>query len=251
MKSLLLGFLIFNFSILILQCGLDIEDPTPPSAPVWVQKSLPEEWPERGIDAYEGGGIFLEWEPVADENILAYLIYRAELFDYNDSMGDYRTVIIIENQPNTDLGYIDTEVQRGVKYFYKLKSEDNSENKSDYSDSIAYSLLHEPNPGELSPNGFQVRLNDERQLRWRYYFWGEAENYCLTILTANNDLVSREILMPQNYLGSPQTWDIPDAIVLISGHIYKWRIDASAKFIGELETEGSESPWATFVYLDG
>ena len=52
--------LTFSLSLLTIQCGLNIEDSTPPSPPVWVQKSLPEEWPEPGIDAHESGGIFLE-----------------------------------------------------------------------------------------------------------------------------------------------------------------------------------------------
>jgi hypothetical protein len=34
--------------IVLIGCGFDVEDPTPPSPPMWVEKSLLEEWPERG-----------------------------------------------------------------------------------------------------------------------------------------------------------------------------------------------------------
>jgi hypothetical protein len=250
MRFWLLTLLTFNFSFLVISCGLDIEDPTAPSPPQWVQKSLPEVWPERGVDAYEGGGIFLEWEPVTNENIVTYMIYRAELFNRKDSLGDYAILAIIETQSNTTLEYLDTEALREVKYFYKLRSEDNTENRSDYSDSVGYSLLQEPPLHEMRPNGIQIRLNLERQLRWRFVFSHESEYYCLTILTASNELVLREKLIPGNYLGSPETWVIPDTILLIYNQIYKWRIDASANYVDDLETAGSESPWATFFYAE-
>jgi hypothetical protein len=81
--------LFFQISFLFFQCGLDVEDPTPPPPPIWVQKSLPKEWPERGIDAHESGGISLEWESNFSEEIVAYNIYRATWYELNDSLGEY------------------------------------------------------------------------------------------------------------------------------------------------------------------
>ena len=93
---LLLSLIFFNF----ISCGLDIEDPTPPSTPVWVQKSLPEIWPERGIDAHESGGIFLEWEPNPEDDIEAYSIFRAERFEEDDSLGKYELLTVIPIETN-------------------------------------------------------------------------------------------------------------------------------------------------------
>ena len=102
----LFPLLTFNFAFLISACGLDVEDPTPPSPPVWVQKSLPEEWPEQGIDAHESDGIYLEWEPNPDEDITAYRIHRATLYAINDSLGDYGLLTTLELESTPRLEYI-------------------------------------------------------------------------------------------------------------------------------------------------
>ena len=132
----------FHFSLLISNCGLDIEDPTPPSAPHWVQKSLPEEWPELGIDAHESGGINLEWEsnPV-DEDVAKYYIYRATYFDINDSLSPYDLLMSINVESNRLCKYTDQWVSIGIRYFYKLRAENQSESISTFSDSITYLSL--------------------------------------------------------------------------------------------------------------
>ena len=142
-RPLMLGMILtINLSLLTFDsCGLDVEDPTPPGPPIWVQKSLPEEWPERGIDAHESGGIYLEWEPSSEENIIAYHIFRAEFFDENDSIGDYKLIHRMEVASRIGLNYIDSDIEFRTKYFYKLKAEDISENLGEFSDSLSYSLL--------------------------------------------------------------------------------------------------------------
>ena len=83
------SLLVCGFSLLILNCGLDVEDPIPPSPPVWVEKSFPEEWPESGIDAHESGGIYLEWEPNPEGDIVAYKIYRSVFDEIEGVQGEY------------------------------------------------------------------------------------------------------------------------------------------------------------------
>ena len=126
-RPLTLGLLL-SISSLLSACGLDIEDPTPPSPPVWVQKSLPEEWPERGIDAHESGGIYLEWEPNPSEGILAFHIYRAQWFEDIDSLGDYTLVAQIQNETMFGFNYVDLQVGFNqyfysffICYFYKIR----------------------------------------------------------------------------------------------------------------------------------
>ena len=122
----LLALLTLNFALLISACGLDIEDPTPPSPPVWVQKSLPEEWPERGIDAHESGGIYLEWYSQPEIEIMAYHVFRATWYETLDSLGDYELLASLERGSIGSTEFVDEEISILVRYFYKLKAENDS-----------------------------------------------------------------------------------------------------------------------------
>ena len=239
---------IFHFSFFIFTCGLDIEDPTPPSPPVWVQKSLPEEWPERGIDAHESGGIHLEWEPNSEENIGAYLIFRAEYFEQIDSTGELVLLFKLKSEPNTPLEYLDADVSIRMKYSYQLKAEDLSASQSLFSEAQEYKLLPSIPIGHMMPNGNNESLGVEKQLKWTYWYTSELEDYCLTLLTWSNDLIWREYFKPGNYVGGLDSRRIPESVILSDGQIYKWRIDTGANYVNGNETTGSESPWATFLY---
>jgi hypothetical protein len=240
--------IIFNFSFLVYNCGLDIEDPTPLSAPRWVQKSLPEEWPERGIDAHESGGIYLEWVPTLEHDIIAYFIYRAVFHNVNDSLGDYVLLNLIEAENLDDLSYVDSQVQRGIQYSYKVKSVNTSNNMSDFSEPLFYTLLPGLDAELMTPDGLTAEVGENRTLRWGYSNALEMEYYCLTILTIDNELISRVVFLPNNYSGVLEFWRIPTNIVLVPGNLYQWRIDIGAKYINGRETCGSESPWATFIF---
>jgi len=249
MRICLLMFFTFNFSLLIFNCGLDIEDPTPPSPPIWVQKSLPEEWPERGIDAHESGGIFLEWLSNPDEeNITSYYIYRAEYFELNDSIGDYELLINVSDSSIPQHQFVDRTVSLRVKYFFKLMAENFSQNFSAFSDSLAYTLLPTINAGTMIPNGFLEILGADRILTWNGNYYFDTEEYCVTILDNEDFIVFRTMLSPRNYLAGDETWIIPHEITLLSATVYKWRIDMGGQYIEDLESAGSESPWATFLY---
>jgi hypothetical protein len=246
-RPLTLGLL---FSSLIFQaCGLDIEDPTPPSPPIWIQKSLPEEWPERGIDAHESGGIYLEWEPNPKENIRVYLIYRAQYYDANDSLGYYDLLSRLEINETSSLSHLDSDVSLETQYYYRMKAEDEAGNRSVFSDSLSFSLLPQILIGRMSPNGLGDRLNSARNLFWSYDSEIEMENYCLTITDANGSFVHRQLFSPGNYVGGDESKELPASLILVSGEVYRWRIDTGAKYINDLETVASESHWATFLYM--
>jgi len=247
-KSWLATLLIFNFSFIILQCGLDVEDPTPPSPPIWVQKSLPEEWPERGIDAHESGGIYLEWESNLDEDIVAYNIYRATWYDVNDSLGDFDLLAHQAIDAINKLEYVDRVAVPRTQYFYQISSEDASGNMSDFSDSLSYSLMPHLNSELMNPNGQTIQLGGNRMLSWVYSYGIEMEEYNITILAEDDELVLRTVVLPGNYIGGTESWQIPESVSLESGQMYQWRIDTGAQYVGEHETAGSESAWATFLY---
>ena len=238
----------FHLSLLILSCGLDVEDPTPPSPPQWVPKSLPEEWPERGIDAHESGGIFLEWMSNSKDIIKSYFIYRAEHYPEFDSLGRYEQIFKLNVDTDTNFVYVDTAIKKGISYYYKLKALDLSDNLSSYSDSLSYNMLPQIGSNVMTPNGLLDSLNSVRTLNWYFAYFIQMENYCLTILDHNNELVCRSIFSPSNYVTGYEYWQIPDSIALDLGQIYKWRIEINAKYTDGVESAGSESPWATFVY---
>lgn len=248
MKYWLLIFFTFNCSAFISGCGMDIEDPTLPSPPVWVQKSLPEEWPERGIDAHESGGIYIEWLPSVEEDIAAYIIFRAESNNVEELLVDFDILTRIETDSNFDYTFIDNTVEERILYQYKLKAENSSGVLSGYSDSLIYTVLPQLTLNSMFPNGFDSLLNSERRLMWNYSYTLDMEDYGLTILSMDNNLVYRTTLIPGNYTDWSESMVIPDSIVLEFDERYLWRIDVGAKYVSGIETMGSESRWASFRY---
>jgi len=244
--------MLFLLSVLILTAcpGVDIEDPTPPSKPEWVQKSLPEEWPERGIDAHESNGIYLEWELNYDEDIVTTTIYRATWFEHNDSLGEYMYLAHIMQKASPATEYLDIWAYPGNTYYYKLRAKDASDNLSQFSDSVGYRLLTPVAVEKMIPNGKSDTLASNRYLSWVYHYSVEMEDYVITLLTDSNELLWRENLQPGNYTGGRENWIIPQEIALNSGSNYKWRIDTGADYKNSIERAGSESPWATFLYIE-
>jgi hypothetical protein len=241
--------LTFNLSLLTIQsCGLDIEDPSPPSPPVWVEKSLPEEWPERGIDAHELGGIVLEWESDLQEDIEAFEIFRAEYYEHIDSLGEFDEIARLESKSLAGLQFIDTQVREQKRYYYLIAAQDGADNYSDFSDTVNFSLLRGIELEMMMPNGVSDTLGNQKLLSWYYDYHIEMENYCITILDGNNELLVRSVFSPTAYIVEREYWEIPDSIYLISGQIYYWRIDADADYQGFHETSAAESQWASFLY---
>jgi hypothetical protein len=241
-----------HFSIFIFQsCGLDVEDPTQPSPPQWVQKSLPEEWPERGIDAHESGGITIEWKIEFSPDVVAYHIYRGIAQTINDSIFDFEFIARIVTFTDSIGTYIDRGAYEMSDYcFYKLKSENSAGQLSEYSDIASYFLLPAINRNSMIPNSASDTLGPSRTLNWVYPVYIGMENYCVTIIGMANELVERAIITPGNYVSGSESWQIPIDTEFNSGGIYRWRIDTGAEYVNERETAGSESQWATFIYIE-
>jgi hypothetical protein len=247
-RLLTLG-LFLSLSISTIQCGLDVEDPNIPLPPHWVEKSFPEEWPERGIDAHESNSIYLEWEQYPDFDIITYFIYRATYFARNDSLGEFELIFRFEANFESTLEYIDVDASIGVTYHYKIAAENISGVKSALSNSAVYSILPPLDINRMTPNGISDTLYTSRVLHWSYDYHIEMENYCITILTNTNQIVWRSLINPVNYTSNSESVCIPDTISLESNWIYRWRIDIGANYEKGIETSGAESPWATFLFL--
>jgi hypothetical protein len=247
---LTIGMLLtLNLSLLTFDsCGLDIEDPTPPATPKWIQKSLPEEWPERGIDAHESGGIYLEWSVAPEEEIVSFVLFRAIRFNEIDSIGEYEnrdSIAVISSRSTFE--YLDVEVLLRTRYYYIIRSEDIAGNYSEYSDTISYSILPIIESASMNPNGLESTLPLDRTLRWQMSYTSMLENYCLTILTSTNELVFRSIIAPKDYTGGLEWLEIPARITLEGNSNYKWRVDTGANYQDGYEHSGSESVWAIFA----
>jgi hypothetical protein len=250
-KSFTINLLISSFIVMVHilnSCGLDIENPNPPSKPQWVKKSLPSEWPEHGIDADESGGIYLEWLANVEEDIIAYEVYRSTWFDVNDSLGEYKLLSRLETESLSSLAYIDLSAQARIRYYFKLKAYNSSDSPSEFTDSISYKLLAPVSFRTMVPNGIAEVVNVDRYLSWTYSYYLEMENYSITILTQGNHFIARTIIQPVNYFGREEFWQIPTNIELEYGTIYKWRIDTGANYIHGTELTGSESAWAYFIF---
>jgi hypothetical protein len=240
----ILLFLIITFQ----SCGLDIEDSTPPTPPQWVEKSLAEEWPERGIDADGYEGIKVEWEGNPDEDIIAYMVYRATWHDLLDSLGEYELLAHLETESLTSLEFLDLSTRIKTRYYYKLKAIDSSDNTSTFSDSLTYMLLYSVLKSRMSPNARTAVLQANRSLYWGSSYHSTLQNYIVTLTSQEDELITRVVLQPIDYVGGDEVWRIPDEIELVDGMIYKWRVDKGAHYVSGRESSGSESVWAYFLY---
>ena len=249
-RSLTLRLLLtFSFSFFIFACGLDVENPTIPSPPIWVQKSLLEEWPERGIDAHESGGIYLEWELEQDNDIIAYKIYRTSYDAIIDSVGRFEQIFRLVGESMVTSEYIDMNLEVNKQYVYKLKSENISGDISPFSEPARFTLLPQINLTEMVPNGQSETLRQNAPVSWIYGYGIEMEDYIITIVSEQNEIITRSQFSPNNYTGGREYWRVPQNAPLIIGYVYKWRIDVGAHYFDGLETAGSESAWASFLYV--
>ena len=147
--------------------------------------------------------------------------------------------------------YLDEVVGSYVRYSYKLKAEGASGNLSEYSDSLTYMRIPEVNISNMNPNGLSTAVGSEIQLSWSLAYNIEFEDYCISLLTNDNQFLYRDNFQPTNYLGWLEHWDIPVDVELVPGTVYNWRVDTGANYIDDRETAGSESSWASFKYVGG
>jgi len=240
---LILGqIMIFNLH----SCGFDIEDPTPPPSPQWKQKSLPEAWPETGIDAHETGGIYLEWEAnLLDYEIKKYHLYRADFNEITELTANYELLITLDVESLGLNEFIDRSVDENAIYSYKICSEDASNNVSSFSDSVHYILLQSISISAMAPNGNIFEGVVDIEFQWEYNHDIPMENYTITILDGQGNLFTRSEFSPGNYIGEVEHWRVQDSIQFVPD-VYSWRIDMGSRYVEGYETGGSESPWATF-----
>jgi len=227
-------------------CGRNVEDPYPPATPKWVIKSSPCDIMERGIDAVpEDNFIRLEWHPNKEDDLGGYRIFRA------DSAVDREFALIanIDGMSGNmlDTVYIDMNVRLNVNYFYYIVAHDLSGNVSEASDTIRYRLI--PKPVPVSPSGF---TRDTIPL----FKWNDFSNYAYDYVIKIENTLNKKViwifrLIRPNYASFDQKVIYnKDRKALESslrrGVIYRWRVDAIAEEVGDIDIAGAESNWEYF-----
>ena len=243
-----LGLLLtFNFSLLIFSCGLDVEDPTPPSPPVWVQKSLPEEWPERGIDAHESQGIFLEWYVPEERFIQEFNLFRQE---GSDTSGyGLHEVIAAENFGNEVFTYIDKDAHFDNPNAYYLVALDESAVMSSPSDTVFYILTQSIHASTMTPQNGDI-LQANRTFNWASSIGMQFQSFVFSIINVENILIYRRVLQPRSYTGNNHSFILPGYIELTTGSRYAWRVDVHMDVESDVESGGGESPWVYFYAFE-
>ena len=135
---------------LFFACSSPIEDPDPPTQPVWVNKSSPDAIIEYGIDSDHSFGerIVLMWHQNFDKDLSSYNIFRGELFTNSNNISSiiYEKITTIDPTQNFGLDtlYYDENINKYTTYYYYLIVEDLANNKSVPSDTISYKLIRSP-----------------------------------------------------------------------------------------------------------
>jgi glycosidase/fibronectin type 3 domain-containing protein len=102
-----------SFPVLVLEASADAVPPDAPAALEIVRASL--------------SGVVLGWQPVEDDNLFAYRIYRTD--------DDGTSTMLAEVPANGEPRYVDANVAQGGKYVYAVSAVDGSLNESTQTDS--------------------------------------------------------------------------------------------------------------------
>ncbi len=242
--------IIFIGCILLVsvQCGKDIEDPVPPSTPVWVEKTAPESPVESGIDADPlGDYIVLQWHKNPDNDISGYELYRTSVS--SDSGFDHIADIDVFTSSGVDTFYIDDSVRLETNYFYYLRAFDIAGNKSPRSDTIRYQIIEKVDLTEPLGNIQELKPI----FKW-YDFSTVSYEYVIKII----NIKTKEVIWISR-LSRPNYGDLTQSVrynfdnqaiqaSLNSGSSYQWRVDAIALVDrNNVDLAGSESFWGYFA----
>lgn len=192
--------------------------------------------------------MFLKWEPHLNENIVAYVLFVAQYYQINDSLGEYGILKRTAFESMNRHTYIYSEVDTRSKYYYKIKAEDTPGNLGAFPDSTGYTLLPGLRPDLMNLNGITDTLHSKRQLHLNFPYEIDLEDYCLTIHSQSQESVTRSQWNPMNYIIGGEFWSIPDSLILTPNQIYKWHLDTGAGYMNGKESIGSESSWAIYIF---
>jgi len=244
-------FFLLVIFVLFSTCGKNLEDPDPPSRPQWVEKSLPYDTTESGIDADPNGDVIvLEWLTGTEEDLDFYRIYRAS--GSTESDFDLLDEMSADPVAGSENEYIDENVELDRIYFYFLRAVDQAGNLSPRSDTIEYKITQKVNI--LSPSGTISTVKPTFQ-------WADP------VSSSSEYVIRVEKISPNRVIWlagvTRQTYSVGETQSLVYGagtifHLaqselsrgvnYRWRLDAVTSFNRDnTEIAGSESNWGYFI----
>jgi len=242
---------LFIICLLFSSCGENLEDPDPPSRPQWIEKSLPYDTTESGIDADPNGDVIvLEWLTGNEDDLDSYRIYRTS----GSTEEDF--ILLDEMNANPVAGseseYIDENITVGSFYFYFIRAVDQAGNLSPRSDTLEYKITQKVNI--LSPSGTIATVKPTFQ--WADPVSASSEYVIRVEQFSPNRVIWLAGLTRQTYtVGEPQSLVYGAGTVfylaqseLSRGVNYRWRLDAVTSFNRDnTEIAGSESNWGYFI----
>jgi hypothetical protein len=242
-RKTILALILFSIG----NCGIDVEDAEAPEAPLWVKKSAPIDWPERGIDAHEGGQIFLQWNASRDEDVGEYLLYRSLSDSKKDTLKHTALIANIESNSMEIYSYLDNEINELDYYAYWLIALNDAGNRSMNSDTLYYSVMPSIYYDTMIPNSLSLPVIPPIQFSWNPGYWVEMliQDFTITIIREDGVMIIRERFAPSNYVSHVETWVLPNTFDL-EPSLYHWRIDVASDYHGDVEAQGGESEWAAF-----
>lgn len=258
-----------SFALIIGLIFMSCVDNPNISVPEFIEKSMPYELEETGIDAHYENAIYLEWEEPATreaEGILGYYLYRGTFQDGEYSFDKVANVVreSIGNINPSD-SYVDYTVNLDTTYYYYLRSYNDFGVSRETSDTAYFQLVYKANLysplGDVTDNKTRfyfsygsthiddisylyMRLfyNDNGAFRIKYFT--KSERYDLSngrfYVYLDNSNSHVHVLTDNLSIGD-------DGKRYLEKGQYKWRVDAvSTEPDGVAETQGSESNWGYF-----
>ncbi|MCF7805706.1 MAG: hypothetical protein K9N46_15975 [Candidatus Marinimicrobia bacterium] len=227
--------------LMLAACVTDIEDPEPPEPPEWVYPAVLGEFPREGVRPVAGeDALLLEWQPSQEADIAGYQIYRA------DSSLDVFEIVgtVEEKQGNLATEFQDTTVPIDTLVYYYLRAIDDSDNKSDPSDTLKFVLLQKSGLSQ-----FKEPPDQKPVLEWNISPPESNAGFYLVELAddSKNTLTVSPVIPRTSYARQAMdSWTVPDS--LEPGAQYFWRVYASGLLDEEDRPHAmSLSGWRTFT----
>ncbi len=247
------GIIGLSIVLLVLACNTGVENQDlPPGKVQLVSKTAEDSTLEKGIDAIAvvgennqiiKNGIFLEWHPLPDDDIVAYEIFRKE----KDSTGTFQKIAEVKKEfERLDTTFIDTAIVINRFYYYYVQARDEIGQEGPPSDKVGYLIV--PWPDLVSPINNDVFQGvfqwnfDENFVPPNFVFRLELEVGQGTYVNIFTKLITLIADYSPNQEWSAQRLATYGLQLPLPTGRYRWRIDV----IGTGDNEGSESNWETF-----
>jgi hypothetical protein len=217
-----------------IQKPKDSEAPLPPEVHLYNPAISDDDWGPYALT--ETDGIHIEWDANEEDDIAEYKIYRSTQSDEG-----YQLIATLSKD---ELFYEDMDASMETKYYYRITAVDESDNESNKSQTISYTLLHKASL--MEPPNQSVVKTASPVFKWLEV--NNAQSYVVRVFVNTEDKTipwkeiwkSREVF-PFDELKLSYNENNRATEPLEGGKNYRWRVDANSG-----RTVGSRSNWSHF-----